>query len=101
MYNSTELFPSERVKWTATSPTLYNFTGSAWTHWVVTWSPSDGASLYLDGQLVAQATTSQTTSDYMKDTMSIGNVHLLQCLLSCKKSHETANDIILKYRKSV
>ena len=85
MYNATQLAPSDGVKWTATSATLYNFTSSAWTHWVVTWSPSDGASLYLDGQLVAQATTSQPTSDYTKYTMDIGNfysTHLLHLTIS-------------------
>ncbi len=75
VYNSTENAPSDRIKWEATATNSYTY--NVWNHWVITWSPTDGVFLYINGVLWAQQATSVSTSHHMGDTMFIGKLHAL------------------------
>ncbi len=72
VYNSTLNNPSERLKWEATATTSYTY--NVWNHWMVTWSPSQGASLYINGALWAQALNAVGTSEYAKGPLNFGKL---------------------------
>ncbi len=48
------------------------FTYNVWSHWVITWSPTDGVALYIDGALAAQQTSPVSTSEYSKGLIYFG-----------------------------
>ncbi len=70
IYNSTKSASSERIKWEATSDTT--FTYNAWSHWVITWAPSDGVKLYINGALSADQANSESTSSFKPGPLSFG-----------------------------